>query len=229
MFRKMALLPALLLCACATGSPPPTILSVEPQEVVSGEAATISVKLDALPPVKIDYGQKTATLLATLRIGEREVSIDRLEQDGTLVATLPPNLAEGTHDIQLILEDEGEALREQSLTVLPPPPALAPMMGSAGEAQPAITGLQIDPIEDQLLDVPFVITLRAEGPEAALFEGQVQLTTSKGRVNPNLSRPFRKGLREERVVIDQPGHVVLTVRAGDKLIARSNPFKVLPR
>lgn len=230
MFRKTALLPAVLLCACASGSPPPSILSIEPQEVVRGEAATISVKLDALPLVRIDYGKQTATLLATLRIDGQEVSIDRLEQDGTLVATLPPDLSEGTHDIWLSLEDEGEAVHEQGLTVLPPPPSLSTKNGGSSEDRSAgITGIRIDSISDQLLGVPFVITLRVEGPSAALFAGQVQLTTSKGRINPNLSQPFQKGVREEQVTLDQPGNVVLTARVGDKVIARSNIFKVLPR
>jgi hypothetical protein len=229
--RKNALLPALLLCACASGSPPPNILSVEPQEVVRGEAATISVKLDALPPVRIDYGKKTATLLATLRIDGQEVSIDRLEQDGTLVATLPPNLSEGTYDIRLSLEDESEdeTVHEQGLTVLPPPPSLTIKNGGSSEDRSVgITGLRIDPIADQFLGIPFVITLRVEGPDAALFAGQVQITTNKGHIKPNLSQVFHKGVREERVILDQPGNVVLTVRAGDKLIATSNTFKVLP-
>jgi hypothetical protein len=228
-FRKTALLPALLLCACASGSPPPNILSIEPQEVVRGEPATISVKLDALPPVRIDYGKRTATLLATLRIDGQEASIDRLEQDGTLVVTLPPNLSEGTHDIRLSLEDEGEAVSEQGLTVLPPPPMLTIKNGDSEDRSVGITAIRIDPIADQFLGVPFVITLRVEGPSAALFAGQVQLTTNKGHINPNLSQPFQKGVREEQVILDQPGNVVLTVRAGDKLIATSNTFKVLPR
>jgi hypothetical protein len=226
--RKTALLPALLLCACATGSPAPNILSIEPQEVVRGEATTIAVKLDALPPVKIDYGKRTATLLATLRVGEQEVSIDRLEQDGTLVATLPPDLSEGTHDIALSLEED-ETVHARGLTVLPPPPELAPMLGDSANGQVGLTAIQIDPIRDQLVGVPFVITLRVEGPDAALFAGQVQITTSKGRVTPNLSSPFHRGTREERIVLDQLGNVVLTVRAGDKLVATSNPFNVLPR
>lgn len=228
MRRKIALLPALLLCACATGSPAPNILSVEPQEVVHGEAATISVKLDALPPVKIDYGKRTATLLATLRVGDQEVSIDRMEQDGTLVATLPPDLSEGTHDIALSLEED-ETVHAQGLTVLPPPPELAPLLGDSANGQVSLTAIQIDPIGDQLVGLPFVITLRVEGPDAALFAGQVQITTSKGRVTPNLSSPFHQGTREERIVLDQLGNVVLTVRAGDKLVATSNPFNVLPR
>ena len=93
-----------------------------------------------------------------------------------------------------------------------------------------ITGLHIDPIPDQIRDVPFVITLRAEGPGAADFGGQVLISSNKGRVSPNLSNPFHRGVRQELVVLDkQGGNVVLTVRVGDRIIARSNAFKVLPR
>jgi hypothetical protein len=40
--RKITLLSTLLLCACEPyASPAPNIVSIEPEEVVSGEAATI--------------------------------------------------------------------------------------------------------------------------------------------------------------------------------------------
>lgn len=239
MLRKTALLSTLLLCACELGaSPAPNIISIEPQEVVSGEATTITVWLDAPPLARIDYGNKTATLLTpTLRIGDQEARIERVEHDGALVATLPANLAAGHQEVRLELGDGQEAVGEEGLTVLPPPPRLATVSGPGGTdgtggevRRLLVTGLRMDPIPDQISDVPFVVTLRAEGPEAALFAGQVQLTANKGRITPNLSNPFREGVRAEQVVIDKPGaNVVLTVRIGDTLVAQSNPFKVSPR
>ncbi|HEX8821792.1 MAG TPA: hypothetical protein VF794_17840 [Archangium sp.] len=232
MLRKTALLSALLLSACELGSSPaPNILSIEPQEVVRGEAVTLAIKLDAPLPVKIDYGNKTATLLAppTLRIGGQEVVIDgRDEENGTLLATVPADLSMGHQDVRLVMEDGTEALGTEGLTVLPPPPFLA---AETMEEQPGlVTGILIDTIPDQVRDVPFVVTLRAEGPEAARFGGQVMITTNKGRVSPNVSSSFVDGSRQERIVLDRPGNnVILTVRAGDTLIAQSNPFKVSPR
>jgi hypothetical protein len=237
--RKTALLSTLLLCACEMGaSPAPHIVSIEPEEVVSGEVATITVRLDAPPLARIDYGNKTATLLTpTLRIGDQEARIERMEQDGSLVATLSVNLSAGHQDVRLDLGDGHETVDQEGLTVLPPPPDLTTWSGPGGSDSAGgegrrllVTGLRMDPIPDQVRGVPFVVTLQAEGPEAALFAGQVQLTANKGRVSPNLSKPFLKGVRAEQVVIDKPGaNVVLTVRIGDDLVAQSNPFKVSPK
>ena len=90
-----------------------------------------------------------------------------------------------------------------------------------------VTGLSIDPIPEQLRGVPFVITLRAEGPDAALFEGQALLSVNKGHVSPNLSDAFHQGVLQQQVVLDkQGGDVVLTVRVGKGLTVQSNPFRV---
>ncbi|HYO59259.1 hypothetical protein [Archangium sp.] len=258
MLRKITLLSTLLLCACEPyTSPAPNIVSIEPEEVVSGQAAAIALTLDAPLPMKVDYGEQTATLLMpTLRIGGQEVAITGVEQGGTLLATVPVTLSAGQQEVLLTLGDGSESVHEQGLTVLPVPPALEPRNGGGGtggdpgtggeggtvdpgqdggesghasgkEGQLLVTGLRIDPIPDQVRGVPFTITLRAEGPEAALFEGQVQLSTNKGRVSPNLSNSFSKGVRQEQVVLDkQGGNVVLTVRVGNTLVAQSNPFKV---
>ncbi|WP_309892835.1 hypothetical protein [Archangium sp.] len=236
MLRKTVLLSTLLLSACGDGlSSPPHIVSIEPQEVMHGEAAKLAIKLDAPLPVKIDYGRKTATLLSppTLRIGGQDVVIDGLnEEDGTLLATLPTGLSEGTQDVRLVLGDGHEAVGTEGLTVLPRPPLLEAGNVDSGNGaenpKPLVTNVRIEPIADQVLGVPFDISLRAEGPEAARFEGRVQITTSKGRVSPNVSSPFVDGLGKERIVLDKPGNTVLTVRLGDTIIVRSNAFKVSP-
>ena len=236
MLQKIALLSTLVLCACEPyASPLPNIVSIEPEEVVSGETATIALTLDAPLPVKVDYGHGTATLLTpTLLIGGQEVTITHVEQDGTLRASVPGSLSAGPQDVRLEMGDGSESISEQGLTVLPQPPDIAPWSEDGGPADPGgegrpllVTGIRIDPIPDQVSGVPFSVTLRAEGPEAALFEGQVQLTTNKMGIDPKLSRPFSKGVRQEQVRIDkQGGNVVLIVRVGPSLIAQSNPFKV---
>ncbi len=231
MLRKTALLSILLLCACEpASSPAPNIVSIEPEEVMRGEAATIALELDAPLPMKVDYGKRTATLLGTpsLRIGGQEVGLLGLEQDGTLLATVPANLMVGLQDVQLALGDGSESIREHGLTVLPPPPSpMTQLDGGSTEPQLLLTGLQIDPIPDQVRGVPFDITLRAEGHQAAAFAGQALISTNKGRITPNMSGAFTQGVRREQVVLDkQGGGVILTVRVGDSIIARSNPFKV---
>lgn len=235
MLRKIALLSTSLLCACGTySSPAPNIVSIEPEEVVSGEASTITLELDAPLPVKVDYGRRTATVVTpNILIGGQKVVITHLEQKGTLLATVPTNLPAGPQEVRLELEDGNESIQSQGLTVLPVPPELSPQTGGADpggggtQTEPGLTGLRIDPIADQVRDVPFVITLRAEGPKAAHFTGQVQISSNKGHVSPNLSNAFTQGVRHEQVVLDkQGGQVVLTVRVGKDIIAQSNPFKV---
>lgn len=238
MLRKIALLSSLVLCTCEPyTSPAPNIVSIEPEEVVSGEAATLSLQLDAPLPVKVDYGERTASLVTpTLRIGGQTVTVTHVEKDGTLRANVPGSLSAGLQDVRLELEDGSSSLSEQGLTVLPLPPAMEHRNADGGpldpESEPGesrplrVTGVRIDPIPDQVLDVPFSITLRVEGPEAALFDGQVQLSTNKGHIKPNLSNAFSKGVRQEQVVLDkQGGNVKLTVRLGSFSV-ESNPFKV---
>ncbi|MFE8595989.1 hypothetical protein [Archangium violaceum] len=244
MIRTIALLSTLVLCACEPYvSPAPNIISIEPEEVMSGEAATVAVKLDGPLPVKVDYGKQTATVVTpTLRIGGQEVPITHMEQDGTLLATLPGSLSAGPQDVRLELANGSGSVSEEGLTVLPLPPELDedggpgdpgtdPGTGNGGGDQELhVTGVLIEPIPDQVRDVPFTITLRVEGPDAALFEGQVQLSTNKGRISPNLSNSFSKGVRQEQVVLDkQGGNMVLTVRVGSTLVAKSNSFKVSPK
>lgn len=254
MFRKTALLSTLLLCACGPySSPAPNIVAIEPEEVVSGEASTITLELDAPLPVKVDYGKRTATMLPpTVLIGGQRVAVTAVTEDGTLQASVPADLVVGTQEVRLELEDGHTSVRAQGLTVLPPPPDLQPVNVVDGPGNPPpepgnpppepgtgtpdpegsgrhlrVTGLHIEPIPDQVRDVPFLITLRAEGPEAAWFTGQVQISSNKGRVSPNVSNAFSGGVRQERVVLDkQGGQVVLTVRVGKDIVVQSNPFKV---
>jgi hypothetical protein len=245
--RKTALLSMLWLCACEPySSPAPNIVTIEPEEVVSGETSTITLELDAPLPMKVDYGKRTATVLPPMvLIGGQRVAVTAMTQEGMLQATVPADLAAGPQEVRLELEDGHTSAQSPGLTVLPPPPELQlvdeggdpgtplPDPGT-GTPDPTgggrllhVTGLRIDPIGDQVRGVPFVITLRAEGPEAAAFTGQVQLTANKGHVSPHLSQAFSGGVRQEQVVLDkQGGQVVLTVRVGKDIIAQSNPFKV---
>lgn len=236
MLRKTALLSLVALCGCEPEPPTPQIVSIEPEEVVSGEAAQVEIRLDAPLSVQIDYGSRSAKLLVppTLQIGEHVVNVEGVEEDGSLRVTVPAGLPEGEKDVRVKMPNGGEAVRKEGLKVLPLPPGLA--KNEAGDTQEpsetppkALSGFQIAPIPDQVRNVPFLVTLRAEGPEAARFEGQVQLASTKGRLSPNLSGPFSGGARTEQVVIDKPGgNVQLVVRIGD-ISVQSNAFRVAPK
>ncbi len=227
MLRKTALLSLVALCGCEPESPTPQIVSIEPEEVVSGEAAQVEIRLDVPLSVEIDYGTRNAKLLVppTLRIDEREVAVEGVEEDGSLRVTVPAGLPEGEKDVRVKIPNGGEAVRKEGLKVLPVPPKLT----NSGDLQESVVGFQIAPIPDQVSNEPFLVTLQAEGPEAAQFNGQVQLTSTKGRLIPNISGPFQGGTRTEEIVIDKPGgNVQLTVRIGD-ITVQSNAFRVAPK
>jgi hypothetical protein len=234
MLRKTALLSLVALCACEPEVPPtPEIISIEPEEVVKGEAAQIAVRLDAPLSVQFDYGTRSAKLLVppTLQIGEHEVGVEGVEEDGSLRVIVPAELAEGEKDVRVKMPNGSEAVREEGLKVLPRLPGQEKGQDGASNDSPraGITGFRFEPIPNQVRNVPFLVTLRAEGPEAASFDSQVLLTSSKGRLSPNLSGPFSGGTRTEEFVIDHPGgDVQLVVRFGEFSVT-SNSFRVMPQ
>jgi hypothetical protein len=227
--RTLACLSLLLCCACGgpEALPTPHILSVEPEQLATDVATPVVLTLDTeVLPFYVDYGapEGTQAVQLALSIGGREVTIDSYEREGRLHATVPAGLPEGAQELRVSLPDGREALSQAGLLVLPPPPELS-MSTSGGK----LTGIQIETIPDQVRGVPFRVVLRMVGPGAPLFSGQVQLTTNKGRLGSNLSGAFSSGVREELLTLDRASdNVVLTVRAGKNLRARSNAFKVLP-
>jgi hypothetical protein len=231
MLRKTALLSLLALCACESEVPSArSIVAIEPEEVVSGDATQVTVRLDALLGVHVDYGTRTATLVvpSALQIDEHEVGVEGIEPDGTLRITVPRSMPEGEKDVRVKMPDGSEVVRKEGLKVLPAPPSLGKSVGGGSDTTLAITSFRIERIPNQVRNVPFQVMLRAQGPDAASFDGQVQLTSSKGRLSPNLSGPFSQGTRTEQVTIDHPGgDVSLTVRIGD-IAVKSNTFRVAP-
>jgi hypothetical protein len=208
---------------------------VEPEQLATDMATPVVLTLDTqVLPFSVDYGapEGTQAVRLALTVGGREVRIDRYESEGRLHATVPAGLPQGPQELRVSLPDGREALSEAGIQVLPPAPEMSTEGegSSGGEQEVQLTGFQIEPIPDQVSGVPFRVVLRAEGPGAQHFAGQVQLTTNKGRLTSNLSGAFSSGVREELLTLDSPGaNVVLTVRAGKGVTVSSNAFKVRPR
>jgi hypothetical protein len=210
---------ALLLCACGSSEPPvPSIVSVSPAHFSRSECVLLSVELDGALPVKLDYGKDSAELarLAKLGIGEREVPVEAIEDQGRrLVAHLFEGLPVGKHNVRVTLED-GEQL------VLP----------DAIEVTGALVldTFQFDQIGPQLRETPFPITLRATGPDAQRFQGRVLLRSNKGKLEPEWSNNFLRGVLTQEVSIDLTGgNVIIEMVDCDRRTVSSNEFRLDPK
>ncbi len=248
----LALLAGALLGACELASaPPPSILAVEPTEVMTGEPVELRLHIDALMPGTMDYGNRSVSgdpLSSVVRVwvGERQVEVVGHEPGGLLVVRVPADLAEGTHDVRLVLSDGREALRAQGLVVtsvfdsdLFTQQPDAPVERADGGTSPTdaglvgerdgLSGFRIEPVEEQVREVPFVLELHAQGSGARSFQGSVTLSVDQGSIEPAVVGPFEDGLLRVKVKLDQPG-AKRVITAVDKHgnAGRTNEFRVRP-
>jgi hypothetical protein len=212
-----------LLCACGPEAPSSLeIVSIEPEEVLAGQETELRVQLNAPVPFRFDYSRGTLQLPeeVALQVGGQATRLAWLEADGRLVFVVPEQVPEGTQQVEVGLPGGKRVRHEPGLRVLPSEPLTPSAEG--------ITRLSIDPIGDQVVGRPFELTVRAEGPQVAGFNGQVVFTSSKGDISPRRSESFSGGRRVERVTVSKPGQLFLIVHLG-QLSARSNSFRVKPK
>jgi hypothetical protein len=126
--RVTALLVAALLSACdsSTSLPTPDILSVTPNQVAVPREVPVElrspvrVSLDAVIPVRVDYGEEQVrTDAARVWIGSEEALVQWVEQDGTLTVAVPEALDTGSYDVRVALSDGRESTRSSVLTLIP--------------------------------------------------------------------------------------------------------------
>lgn len=210
---------ALLGLACGAGPlPEPRILSVQPSALAADEEAQLVARVDAVAPFEVDYATRElrTDARATLRVGTLELGELEAAPGGLLVAPLPPGLPEGVHDVRITLADGRSAMAEGALRVGPPRATIA---------------YAFAPIGEQVVDVPFDITLRALGPNADSFSGAVLLFEDRDLpLSPPATGAFEGGTVTQQVrVSKQGGQVVLRVTDGQGGVGFSNPFRVRPR
>jgi len=218
--------------------PSPSIVSVMPGRVAQGGSSALSVKVDAVLPLSVDYETGSvdpAQLAIAVQLAGQGVDVPFIEPDGTLIVPVPEGLALGEHDLRVSLADGREVVRERAFSVvLPstltgePVPRNAPADGSP-EEQTGMMGFQIDPIGEQIRDVPFRLTLRATGPDAGALQEAVSVRASKGPVVTVSRGTFAEGARVEEISLSHPGsHLYLLVEDAHGNKALSNPFSVRP-
>ncbi|HYI01858.1 hypothetical protein [Hyalangium sp.] len=218
MKRWMSVL-ALPLCACgASELPLPSIVSVAPTSMAANERILLTVNLEGTFPFKVAYSEDSAELVTSARlgIGEQTFDILRTEEKGyRLLSEVGEGLPVGPHELRVELTDGRQVVFEDGFEVTQPID---------------ITGIAIDPIATQIRLKPFRVILRAQGPDAELFQGRVNLSVSNGTMTPTQSSPFNQGvLLQEDVTVDAPGGSFVTITAMDSAghSVTSNSFRVL--
>lgn len=225
-----ALLLACFLGACSSAElPPPSIESVMPERVAEGGTSLLTIEVKAVLPVTVNYHSETADLSSRgikLFIAGEETDAAFTYQDGRLVAAVPAGLAQGAYAVQVALDDGREAVREEAFSVVPPTELRAEDVVVRG----GLTGFQFEPIGEQVARVPFKVTIRALGPEAAGFQGTAVLRATKGKEMVLTTSAFSGGVVQQELTLDQAdGQVVLLIEDSVGNKGLSNAFRVRPR
>ena len=214
---RWALLCGLPLLGCGNQPlPPVSITSVVPGTMVASQPTAVSVQVVAQLAVQIDYGQSELDVNTQIQveIGPEAVGSGTYPAGGLVQGTLATVLAPGTYDASVKMGDGRTALSPGALTVTP---------GTWPRAY------AIDPVGDQTSGVPFSATLRAVGPGASSFNGNVLLSLiGGGTLTPGVSGAFSAGLCIQTLVVTGTGETTLVVSDIAGGTGQSLPFTVGP-
>ncbi|HEX8703884.1 MAG TPA: hypothetical protein VF815_33945 [Myxococcaceae bacterium] len=222
-----ALLVLCFLGACEPAElPAPAIVSVTPERIAEGGPSVLTIEVDAVLPVSVDYGSGTADLSPlTLFIAGEETEVAFSPREGKFVTAAPAGLARGAYDVEVALADGRQAVRPQAFSVV----AQAELRPEDTVLLGGLTGFKFDPIDEQVADVPFKVTLRALGPSASNFQGTGELSANKGQQMPVTTDAFSGGVVQQQFTVGKPGKVVLMFKDALGNMGVSNPFRVRPK
>jgi hypothetical protein len=202
--RQWVSLPVLWLCACGSTEPPlPSIVSIEPTSMPADSRFLLNVDFSGVLPVKVDYGEGGAELIAPARvsIADRDFEELRLQEHGhRLTLDIIPWLPVGTQDVRVQFQDGRQVVLEKGFEVQSPL---------------SLTGFQIDPIGSQVRRQPFTITIRAVGPDAARFQGRVIVRSTQGDVNPKVSDAFEAGVLQQELTGEDASQSTVSIIVED--------------
>lgn len=214
---RWALLCSLLLLGCGNQPlPPVSITSVVPGTMVASQPTAVSVQVVAQLAVQIDYGQSALQVNTQMQveIGPVALGSGTYPPGGLVEGTLPTVLAPGTYDASVKMGDGRTAVSPGAFTVTP------------GTWPFAYT---IDAVGDQTSGVPFSATVRAFGPAASTFDGNVLLSLiGSGTVTPGVSGTFSAGQRVQTLVVTGTGEFTLVASDIAGGTGQSPPFTVGP-
>ncbi len=211
--RKLVSIAALVLLLACQDWPEPVIRSVSPSEMRASEATVLSLDAELPLPTVVDYGKGTLEVdtRVSVSLGTLEVPALAVSSEGVISTRVPSMLAPGRYDVKVTLGDGRTAGRPGGLTVV------------EGEWP---EGYSIDPIGPQQRLVPFTLTVRATGANAAAFRGNVRLDTGAGgAIGPRVSEPFVDGVLTQQVVVDSiQSSVIIRVTDIAGHVGTSNTF-----
>ena len=210
--RKLVSIAALVLLLSCQDWPEPVIRSVSPSQMRASEATALALDAELILPTTVDYSEGTLEVdtQVSVRIGTLEVPTLAVSPEG-VSTRVPSLLTPGSYDVKVTLGDGRTAMRPGGLTVV------------EGEWP---EGYSIDPIGPQQHLVPFTLTVRATGANAAAFRGNVRLETGAGgSIGPRVSEPFVDGVLTQQVVINSvQSDVVIRVTDIAGHVGTSNTF-----
>ena len=211
--RKLLSIAALVVLASCQDWPEPVLRSVSPSEMRASEATALALDAELPLPAVVDYAKGTLEVdpRVTVSIGTLEVPTLAISPEGVISTRVPSLLAPGRYDVKVTLGDGRSAVRPGGLTVV------------EGEWP---EGYSIDPIGPQQRLVPFTLTVRATGANAAAFRGNVRLDTGAGgSIGPRVSEPFVDGVLTQQVVVDSvQSNVLIRVTDIAGHVGTSNTF-----
>jgi hypothetical protein len=207
----------LLLGSCSQQLPPVSIASVTPGEMVPSQPTAVSVQVVAELAFQVDYGSGTLTADSVMhvKVGPLELGAGTYPPEGLVHGTLPTVMAPGTYDVTVNMGDGRKAVLPNAFTVL-----------DGGTWPSAYT---IDSIGNQRSGLAFPVTLRAVGPEASSFDGNILLgVVGAGTLAPLISGEFSAGVRAETVTVTGTGEFMLSASDIAGHNGQSAPFTVAP-
>ncbi|HZJ54401.1 MAG TPA: hypothetical protein VFD38_09720 [Myxococcaceae bacterium] len=216
----MSRVPSWVVALCLTGCsgatlPPPTVVSVSPPDRAASSSGPVTVMLDAVLPTFADHGASSVSVddRLTLRIGPRPFGPARWADAGVITDFLPSVLPQGSYDVTVELGDGRLSTATDAFRV------------TAG-AWPV--GYTIDTIPDQKSNIPFGVTIRAQGAPDGGYGGTVFLSVPGATVSPAITGSFAAGVRVEliTVTVDNPGKYHLDVSDLAGRPGRSLDFRV---
>ncbi|MGC4119799.1 MAG: DUF2341 domain-containing protein [Myxococcales bacterium] len=223
------MLALMLMAGCpdqpAAGSGP-VPASVNPDWGLEASAVPVVISGEGLvASVTTDFGQSGESVLDsgfTVRLGTFVLQDVTLRSDGTLTATVPPQLPLGWYDLTVVDPLGREGKLAHAFRVI-----------AATDVASLVKGFRFEPIGDQQAYSPFPVTITAvddKGRKVSTFSGSVGLTDRTGTVVPGTAGLFRSGVWTGQVEVRQP-------MSAEALVARdalgntgtSNDFTVAGR
>jgi hypothetical protein len=216
----LAALAACGLWGCDSGRPPPPrVVSIEPNTMSSSSSVQATITIEAVLTVDVDYGAGAMTLdpSIVMSVGSVPVGSGTYTAGGHLPVRIPSKLQPGPQDVTVTLDGDRVGVLQDGFTV------------TAGQ-WPA-GGFAIAPIATpQHVDVPFTLTITAQGTFANQFNGTVDYVIQNVSIQPVTTGPFTNGVYQESIVLHAPvmgtTHITVVDLLGD--IATSNDFAVTP-